>query len=781
MTQARLYRSGVALGAIVAAGILAPAGAFAQQAAGASASAASAEIVVTAQRREQRLQDVPVAVAVATGDTMRKAQITDFNDLGNRLSGIKVNKGGPSDALNIRGIGSGFNMGFEQSVATFIDGVYISRSQSTRAGFLDLDRIEVLKGPQSTFFGSNAIAGALNVTTRKPTSTFEGYASGLYSPSDGEYDVQAAVGGPIGDGFSARAAARVSGMDGYLYNYRIDKKGPDNQDFQGRLALRYQVPGTLDINLRSDFTRLHDKHDEMQEVLNCPPAPGYGAPQAGCASLIAEGHADNKLDYHTAAGDSFFYLKSVNNVLSAAWTTGAGTLTSTTGYYWHEINRFVGQAVPQSAVVAVHSTSGLPITQPERFHSFSQEFRFESERGKFLEYTLGAYYDNSHLVGSESYGFYFAPFGARLPGVSPTEPIAQLVTANQHQQNRSVFAAATLHLTHKLRLNLGARYSSIHKTNDRTTIVGEGDDYGRVIPGTELSPAATTAFTAIGFPAGDYLVKHRTDDKFMPSINAQYDLTRNVMAYASYTTGFKAGGWAIGNGVDSFGPESVKSYELGLKASWFDKLLTTDIALYDARYKDLQESTTVYSAAGVPVSTIANVGKARSRGVDLDVRAVPLRGLSITASLGYLDARYLAYPNAPCTQLQVVALGKSCTQNLAGKRKDYAPDWSGSVNVDYSFALTGNLKADLAAWVYFTSGYYQQPIHDPLYYQSGYGKLDLRAAISDERDRWEIAVIAKNVTDKVTASYRASSTASNAVTAIVDRPRSIAVQVSTKF
>lgn len=763
-------------------GVVAPAVSLAQAATGAAEMVD--EIVVTAQKREQSAQDVPISIAVTTGATLRQAQITSLNDLGNRISGVKVNKAGASDSLNIRGIGSGFNMGFEQSVATFIDGVYISRSQATRVGFLDLERIEVLKGPQSTYFGSNAIAGALSAVTRKPSQNFEGYASALYAPSDGEYDMQAAVGGPLTEKISGRAALRLSGMDGYIKNVRISADGPDNRDVQARLALRYETPGALDINWRVDYARFDDKHAEFQEILNCPPAPGYGNPGAGCLSVIAAGNADNKLDYRTSTGDSFFKLDSLSSALNVAWTAGSHTLTSTTGFYRHEITRFTDSpllALP--GLTGITRSSGLPIYQREKFRSVSQELRLESEKGGFLEYTLGLYYDDSNLKGGLSFGFFFAPFFARLPGlVAPFTPIAQQVLGDQDQANRSAFAAATLNLSKEFRINLGARYSSIRKENHRTTIVGSGDNQGRVNPAMLLSPAAFAAWTGtVGFPAGDYLLTKRTDDKFMPSVNIQYDVTPDAMLYASYTTGFKAGGWAIGNTRDFFGPETVKSFEGGIKASWFGRKLTTNISLFNSRYNGLQESTTLINGAGLPVPAIANVGKARVRGVDLEVGIRPFPGASLNANIGYLDAQYLEYPNAPCTQLQLLARPTGCTQNLAGKRKAFAPEWSGSVNANYAFDLTDDLKAKLGAWLYFTSGYYQQASIDPLFYQSRYAKLDLRAGIAGPGDRWEVAVIGKNVTDKVTSSYRSVMTASNAATAIPDRARSVAVQLSTKF
>lgn len=740
-----------------------------------------ADIVVTAQRREQSVQDVPITIAVVSGDRLRDTQVTNLNDLGNRLSGVRINNAGASDSLNIRGVGSGFNMGFEQSVATFVDGVYLSRSQISRGGFLDIERIEVLKGPQSTYFGSNAIAGALSVTTRRPTENFEGFASALYG-SHGEFDLQGAVGGSLGGGFSGRVAARYSGMDGYTRNLRLNNKGPKNDDIQGRVALRYEAPGVVDANLRIDYAKYDDKHSELQETTNCPPAPGYGATSAVCAAILAQGE-DGKIDYVTRSGDSFFKLESVNASLNVAWTLGNHSLTSTTGYYDHDLFRSTaGGAL--LAVPALNMPGGLPISQPEKFHSFSQELRLESDKGAFIDYMIGAYYDRSNLKGGLSSGFYFSPFWLRVPpaGIIPANtPIAQSVTADQDQSNRSVFAALTVNASDVFRINLGARYSSILKKAHRFTRVGVGDAIGQVV--TDFTPAQFAAWTSsVGRPAGDYRITRRVDDKFMPSINLQYDLTPDVMTYVSYSTGFKAGGWSIGVGLDTFEPETVKSYEAGIKASWFDRRLTTNITLFSSKYNNLQESTTfIDPATGVNQSLIANVAKSRSRGIDVEIGLRPVSGLNLSANVGYLDASYLRYPNAPCTLLQQVSVPVGCLQNLAGRPKAYAPKWSGSVSGTYSFDLSADLRGKLSAWVYFTSGFYQQASIDPLLYQSNYAKLDLRASIGGRGDRWELAVIAKNVTDKTTAAYRSVMPGGNAVSVRADRPRSVAAQLSTKF
>ena len=162
------------------------------------------EIVVTAQKREQSLQDVPISITTIQGDFIQQFGIARLQDLTALIPNVSVTETATADFISIRGINSGVNIGFEQSVGTFIDGVYFGRDAQSRARFLDMERLEVLRGPQSTYFGNNTIAGALSLTTRKPRDEFEAYARGVYGPSDEDYDVEIAAGGPITDTFGLR-------------------------------------------------------------------------------------------------------------------------------------------------------------------------------------------------------------------------------------------------------------------------------------------------------------------------------------------------------------------------------------------------------------------------------------------------------------------------------------------------------------------------------------------------------------------------------------------------
>lgn len=274
-------------------------------------------------------------------------------------------------------------------------------------------------------------------------------------------------------------------------------------------------------------------------------------------------------------------------------------------------------------------------------------------------------------------------------------------------------------------------------------------------------------------------VPSRTDDKFMPSANIRYEIGPDAMIYASYARGFKAGGYSAST-PDTFAPEVVDNYELGVKASWWGRRLTTNLTLFRSDYSDLQETANVFTQSGALMSIVTNAAESRSRGVEFNGR-LHLGNLTVRSDLAYLDAYYVNYPNAPCTPLET-ATGATCPRDLSGRRRAFAPKWSGSVGADYRIGLDDGNSLRLGGTVNFTSAFYRQPTIGKLVEQEGYAKLDLRAAIGPDDGQWEIAVIGKNITDKTTASFGnyLPGAASSSV-AVADRPRSVAIQASVRW
>ena len=758
------------------------------------------EIIVTAQKREQRLQDVPVSVSVVTGAAIERANLRSLADVTARLPNVRITPGQSVDSLNIRGTGSGSNPGFEQSVATFVDDVYRPRSRSIRAGLFDIEQIEVLKGPQTTFFGANAIAGALNITTRKPGQTLEANASALYG-TDNEYSLEGAVGAPVTDTLSVRVAGRAYGMDDFIDNRSAAKRG-HLREYTGRVSLRWEPTTDFRSDLRMDGDRLRDGTAFDAELLNCPPDPAYPtATSVACTNALQQGggKADGRLDGKSSIVPGF----ADNDMAEVGWTNALSidplTLTALTAYSYNR--SAIRQDLIPSPPIGPDLNGSLLNSTNEKYRQFSQELRLQSRAGEPIEFTAGLYYQHSRLSEANLASFKFAPYvpplGAFVPfgalvaafsppganplGYGPATPIAGLATLEQRESTASAFGAVTLRPFAHLRINAGLRYSSVTKRASRVDLSGTYTGVQAQLDTFQPAPAATQAVlvNVLGGDLGNFPDPKRRDEKLMPSAGVQYDVGRDLMLYATYANGFKAGGYGGLNILEVFGPETVDAFEIGAKGSSFGRLLTYSAALFRSEYKDLQEATIVYLPSGSVASITKNAASSRSQGVEASMTVRPTRAISFTADLAYLDARYRRFPNGACTVLATLTM-PNCAQDLSGKRRPFAPKLSGNVGLSL-LVPAADWQVRIDPTLYFTSKYFQQSNSDALFVQKGYAKADLRVSGGPVDGRWELGVIAKNLGNVRTASLRTGVPASpGTVIAFPERDRSVALQFTVK-
>lgn len=739
------------------------------------------EVVVTAQRREQRLQDVPISVSVASGEMLQRDGLRQLEDLADRMPNVNIAQVPGSDAITIRGVGSGNDLGFEQSVATFVDGVYRSRSRASRLAFFDIDRIEILRGPQTTFFGNNAIAGALNITTRKPSHEFETNLSALYSPSDKEYSLDGGVNIPVTDDLAVRIAVGISGMEGYIKNKLLDDYGPELDNKLARVSFRWTSSEILEFEGRVDYAELRDESIYNSEVLNCPPDSEFGTPGGACLRyLTAEGgEVDDKLNHRTVNGPSHFDMDMFEVSLHSSVNLDDYRFVAITSFYDHEYDTSQS-LVPTRDASVVNARYGLINKQLEDYRQFSQELRFETTGERTVDLMGGVYYSKSRASMLSAQGYFFARFG-QLGGFQPDDPIGIFTVNKPEDEVISAFGASTIHLRPDLRLNLGLRYSKVDKESTRNAAIGLTDEemeYDRFFPGSEAGQA--TLRPLLGVAGGGFQKPERSDDKWMPAIAVEYDFGADSMGYASYNKGFKAGGFAVGMLADSFGPETVDAYELGLKTSLLESRLQLSLAVFHSKYRDLQASSFIIHSSGAPIGYIGNVAESTSEGVELSGVFAVAPSLRLSFDLAYLDSRYDNYEAAPCTQLG--SLQSGCVQDLKGKSRAFSPRFSGNIGVSHVSPLRDTLELRLDTNLYFSSKYFLQANAEPNSIQSGYGKLDVRIAVGSSDGRWEAALMGKNLTDKTTASYWSPLPSSpGSGQAIADRPRSIALQWLINF
>jgi iron complex outermembrane receptor protein len=706
------------------------------------------EIVVTAQRRSENLQTVPLSAQVIGNAQLIEQNYSDLQDLSQVIPSLHVSAGGATSDIYIRGIGSGNSQSFDQSVGTFVDDIYFGRARSSTATFFDVNRIEVLKGPQSTFFGNNAIAGALNIATNKPGDTFDASARALYGMF-GQYVVEAAVGLPINDVFSLRVAGIIDGQEGWITNVNTNLHEPEEYNTAGRIQLAFKPNQDFDALVKVDASRDRQRGDLYLQWVNCPPSAPFKT-GAFCGSALSQ-HVPTYIvgnlgDEEADAAGGGTFLSSVGTALTMNYRQFGQTFTSVTGYYHYNYN--------QNLDLSSQPSGAATTAAPEQFYQVSQEFRVASPVNQTIEYLAGVYFQTDHLNYQQytNYPFFNGPINGAPPfaPLIPYLPISQAFIFSQPEHIYSVFGSASWNINDSWKLTAGLRGTSDEKSYDRTIAYGTGTQaYGGFVPlpaAVETLPSHILG-TLPGSQSGS-----RKDHAWMPSAKLKYQLDPKAMMYFSYSRAFKAGGF---NGSDTtgnptnipFAPEYVNAYELGLKSQWLDDRLLFNLDVFRSDYRDLQVVVEQGYNTGNGVAVVRNAAQARSQGVEYEGQWVASQYFRLLADVTYLESYYVSYPNAAPSALQL-AQGLSA-QDLSGASTEYAPKWSGSVTARFNTTLPGEyrLTADLSP--YFTSAYFLLASEDvPQGRQSGYVRLDARLTLETPDRHWAFDLIGKNLNNR---------------------------------
>jgi iron complex outermembrane receptor protein len=735
------------------------------------------EIIVTAQKRVENLQQVPLSAQVIGSQTLAIQNQNTLQDLTQLVPSVHVDSGGlETNNFFIRGIGSGGNEAFDQSVSTFVDDVYHGRSRMSGATFLDLDRIEVLKGPQSTFFGNNAIAGALNIVTKKPGDEFDAWGRLLYGQF-GQYAAEGAIGGPITDTFGARLAVTRNGSEGWIENVNTTEKAPRVNNEAARLTLLFKPTEDLEATSKTEASENRTAGTAgglPLQWVNCPAAApiGANAPGGYCAQALALGPSipmglDN--DLNTGLPGQGASLSTFEEVLTVTYHKWDQTFTSVSGFYNYHFNENYDEA-------NLPTFTGITEQVPEKYNQFSQEFRVASPAGQRIEYQAGAYFQTDQL------NFLAQGNAPQLNGLTsafeaptPYLPLAVEQGFAEREHVYSIFGSLSWNVTDSLKLNTGLRGTKDNKSDLEIVDYGTSSQvYGGFVP---LPPALEPLWAFFFGPAGNTLALSRSDQAWMPSAGIQYQIDPDTMGYFTYNKGFKAGGILPANTTvgaqNEYGPERVNAYELGLKSKWFDNRLLLNLDVFRGDYQDLQVSTLIYNpVANFYQQGVGNAAESRSQGVELEAQWVVAHDFRLGANVTYLDSYYVSYAVAPDTTL--AKFNGAASSDLTGQATQYAPRWSGSVSASYGVALPGNYKLTSQLNPYFTSSYLTQS-GDPFFLVHSYVRLDGQLTLAKPDSRWAIDVIGKNLTDRIIVAVPGVYNAAK------EQPRNIAVQFRYHF
>ena len=757
--------------------ISAPARAQAEPPPGTASNAQLAEVVVTAERRKENLQDVPISAQVVSGTALTSQNLNSLVDLSQTVPSLHISSGAASGDMYIRGIGSGAQQSFDQSVGTFIDDIYYGRARMSADTFLDVERVEVLKGPQSTFFGNNAIAGALNIVTRKPTDYFDASARALYG-SDGQYAVEGAVGGPLSQAVAVRVAAITDGGTGWTKDVATGRYGPREYNDGGRVTVAFHPGSDFDATWKIEAARNRQSGDLDLQLVNCPPKAPFTA-GAFCQAAIAAGvpsYAPNHVGSLEAdAPGQGTFLSTVGTELTASYHRWADTLSSVTGYYHYNYN--------QNLELDVTPVPGATVQAPEQYQQFSQELRLTSPSNETLEYLLGAYLQIDHLTYQQDNNFPFlTPVFESIPPFSaldPYLPVSQDFDYSQPEHVYSVFGSAGWNITDRWKLTAGLRGESDEKTYFRMFNYGTATQtYGGDVP--LPTAVADLPAAALSTPPGT-LSGARTDRDWMPSANVQYRFDRDSMGYFSFSQGFKAGGF---NGSDTTGlaanmpyqPEHVNAYELGIKSRLLDDTLLMNLDVFRSDYRNLQVVVEEDYSTGNGVAVVRNAASSRSQGIEYEGQWVADRHIRLGADITYLSSQYVSYPNAAPTALQQIqGFG---AQNLSGRPTEYAPLWSGSLSGTFDTKLPSGMRLSAALMPFFTSSYYVLSSEDAASLQPQYVRLDARLTLESEDGQWGLDLIGKDLTDRHVISFATiAPTSPGSYFVSEEEGRNVAIQV----
>ncbi|PCG14564.1 MULTISPECIES: TonB-dependent receptor [Sphingomonas] len=755
-----------------------------------------ADVIVTARRREERAQDVPVSLSVVSNAQLGIRGDYRLDQVQQLVPSLQVFSFNPRNTnINIRGLGSNValtNDGLENGVGVYIDNVYYGRVGQSQFDLVDLDRVEVLRGPQGTLFGKNTTAGAINISSRLPQFDWHGDAQA----DAGNYDyrqVRGSLTGPLIDGLAAfRLSAAYTSRDGFLYDTTTRARVHDyeNVTVRGQLLL---TPATgLTIRVIGDWGQ-----QDQSCCINLPVATFARYDNGTAIANTFTQRVGRFAGYTPLPIDPFARRTDANSPFQANMDTwgvsgqvdydlGGAAITSVTAVrQWNWFPRNDSDLTALSINLQNH------ILNFQR--QFSQELRLASTGTHTVDWQLGVYYFRQVVRGYST-----SEYGADAPAALfpaddrnvATIAASGLLTAgfsDPHTKSAAVFGQATWHLTPALSLTGGLRYTH----EDKWGSYASKRVFAQPTTGlTQAQIARVNAIRAALAPIQAFAVDTK-DDSLSGLVTLGWKPSADALLYATYSRGAKSPGLNLTNipgGVDPVvRPETVDNYEIGLKSQLFDRRVTLSLAAYQTNVRDYQ-TTIVQQLVGTNnyVNYIANIPAVRSRGFEADLAVRATDWLNLTASVAHTDATYREYPNGPTP---VEALNPTATSPGGTPARDFAgqplagvPRWSASVGGDVTQRFAGDAAEGYvhADWSY-RSSYYTVASNSRYGLVPGYGIVNARAGVRLGRDgRYDLSVWARNLFDK---DYFQTLNVLNygLVSAILGDPRTYGATLKARF
>ncbi len=723
------------------------------------------EIIVTAQKRTQNIQDIPIAVSALDSDTLKSLGIKSSDEISEFMANLQIGLPagkGNQPIIAIRGVGlNDTNTNNAGPNGVYVDEVYMSSPASQTFQTFDLDRVEVLKGPQGTLYGRNTTGGAINYISAKPTDDPQALAHVSYG-SFNTYQIDGMVSGPITDQVNGRLAFVHNASDGYMENLANGKyaNGANDYAYRGQIAAKPSDDLTLLLNLHggrvdtrpTEYRQLGTLSSSLSQCPNdqilagdCTDLYGYKAPRG-----FYQGNYNR---------DQNLKINSYGGSVRADYILGAVTFTSISAF--ESSNKFH----PEDTDAEPHRL--LEVDFGVLSKSYTQEFRAAGS-GETYHWLGGVYYLKENLTQNQKASALLDIDAIYFPGVGNGNALIGTGHSTQNTDAYAGYGQADYEIIDRTRLTLGGRYTYERKTFDTAAL---------------LSTETNGAFPA---PSPLYAAQENLSNGAASWRAAlDYRLATQILAYASISTGFKSGGFNGGilstNPADALRqlqpikPEHVTAYETGFKSDLLDKRLRLNGAAFYYDYTDMQVYNLIPAAAvgGLPVSVLDNAPTATIEGLELEADAEPVRNLTTRVNLGVLDTKMGHF---------ISGAGTSEIADFTGHRLPLAPKFTAESIVEYVIGMPNDDQVKAETSLSYRSKQFFDVRNDPLLTQTGYWLLNARLAYVTRDGRWELAGFGKNLTATQYLNYAVNiSSPFGLLEEVVGAPRSGGVEVTFRY
>jgi iron complex outermembrane recepter protein len=793
------------------------------------------EIIVTAQKREQNIQDVPISVIALSAQQLKDGGVTDIKNLQALAPGLTVTSTTSENVTTarIRGIGTvGDNPGLESSVGIVIDGVYRPRNGVGFGNLGEIEQIEVLEGPQGELFGKNNDAGVISIVTKRPSTTF-GVTAEATGGNYNDREVSASVTGPLGDISAARFYAGYQKRDGFLdINTGLGPNNDNKTDNRNMYTMRGQFLLTpsdaVNFLVIGDYSKRNESCCGAVQVADGPFAgianALAGVPQlGGQAGAVAE--ASPPLPHFSRQAYANYPLAQQIRDLGISgelnWDLGGAKLTSITA--WRDNTVVSGNDVDYTGIDILQQP-GNEGNQTD-FKQASEEIRLAGKSGP-LDWLVGGFFSseiltsNTAIYAGSAWDLYVGGLASASVGTNPPnfleipgftgQPPGQTfipgVSGEQdfyHQTSKSYafFTNETYNIAQGFDLTAGLRYTSEKKTADSNYVNPDGGSgCGRLLNSgaSLLNPASPEYQFLIGygcatlfnpFFGGQSTAQSLSESNVSGTVKLSYRFTDDVMAYVSWANGYKAGGFNLARTTSTTGPEgaltpnfdtefpreTVESYEIGIKSTLADRTLRLNASVFDQKYTNFQLNT--YTGIQFVVSSVRKV---ESKGAEFDTSwATPLSGLSLSAGVTYAFTNITDFGGS--LPLFAPNLADPTLARL-NNRLSFAPLWSGVAGATYTVPISSSLEFHANVTEKYNSSYNTGSDLDPRKLQGAYGLVNARLGLGAPDGKWTVELWGANLANKY--YYQVAFDAPiqyGQIDAFLADPRTYGITVRTKF